>query len=70
MPIYEFQCKDCNAVFETLTTSAAADIKISCPQCQGERVKKLLSIGSLKRLDNSSAPAAAPSGCTPRRGFS
>jgi len=71
MPIYEFQCHDCNAVFETLSTSASAVMATVCPECRSENVKKIMSGGSFKLKQNPSAPACGlPSGCASRRGFS
>jgi putative FmdB family regulatory protein len=40
MPIYEFQCKECEARFETLVRSS--DLP-ACPQCQSENLRKLIS---------------------------
>ena len=70
MPIYEFQCGDCQAVFETLTTSASASKEIVCSRCKSTNVKKIMSSSSFKRAAGSAAPACGPSGCAPRRGFS
>ncbi len=71
MPIYEFQCKDCNAVFETLSTSASADKTTVCSQCRSKNVKKIMSAGSFKLTQSPSAPACGlSSSCAPKRGFS
>ncbi|MFC1536653.1 zinc ribbon domain-containing protein [Pseudomonadota bacterium] len=40
MPIYEFQCKQCETRFETLVRSSD---KPACPQCQSENLQKLIS---------------------------
>jgi len=40
MPIYEFQCKQCDARFETLMRSS--DVA-TCPECSSEDLKKLIS---------------------------
>lgn len=71
MPIYEFHCKDCNAVFETLSTSASAGMTTVCPQCRGENVKKIMSAGSFKLSQGTSPPACgSSSSCAAKRGFS
>ena len=71
MPIYEFQCRDCDAVFEILTASAASGGTAVCPQCKSEQTKKILSAGSFKSHKSPPAPACGPSsGCAQRRGFS
>ena len=42
MPIYEYQCADCGAVFEVMQRiSAPAPDK--CPECTGGNLKKLIS---------------------------
>ena len=42
MPIYEYQCADCGAVFEVMQRiSAPAPDK--CPECTGANLKKLIS---------------------------
>ncbi len=40
MPIYEFECEDCEARFEELV---AAGQGAACPTCGSERTRKLLS---------------------------
>jgi len=30
MPIYEYQCNDCNTIFEILVTSATGSDKVVC----------------------------------------
>ncbi|HIJ36915.1 MAG TPA: zinc ribbon domain-containing protein, partial [Deltaproteobacteria bacterium] len=41
MPIYEFKCSDCSEEFETLVFRS--DEQVACPQCHGEKVKRLMS---------------------------
>jgi len=45
MPIFEYQCKECDHEFETLVFG---DQEVSCPRCEGKKVKKLLSGFSFK----------------------
>ncbi|HSS40931.1 MAG TPA: zinc ribbon domain-containing protein [Solirubrobacterales bacterium] len=40
MPIYEFECEECEARFEELV---AADGAVACPSCGSKRVRRLLS---------------------------
>lgn len=70
MPIYEYECNDCAAVFEILTTSSSSGKPVVCPQCRSENTKKIVSSGSFKFGRSSSTPACAHSGCAPKRGFS
>jgi putative FmdB family regulatory protein len=41
MPIYEFECTACNAVFERLQKLSDAD-PVDCPECGQRRVKRRL----------------------------
>ncbi len=43
MPIYEYTCKKCNKIFETLVLSSDAIKGIQCPECGSEEVQKMLS---------------------------
>ncbi len=46
MPIYEYECKACENVFEIQQRMIDDPLKI-CPDCQGE-VKKLVSVSSFQ----------------------
>jgi putative FmdB family regulatory protein len=71
MPIYEYKCKDCDNIFEILTTSSDNSGKIQCGKCKGERVNKLISAGSFRHNSGKSLPsAAASSKCGGKTGFS
>ncbi|MFZ5596017.1 MAG: FmdB family zinc ribbon protein [Bacillota bacterium] len=43
MPIYEFKCADCNKVFEALLLGNQREEDLKCPECGGERLKKMIS---------------------------
>jgi putative FmdB family regulatory protein len=43
MPMYEYRCQDCGERFEALRKASEADQGVRCPQCQGERIERLLS---------------------------
>jgi len=56
MPIYEYTCKKCNKIFESLVLSSR-DIKgIHCPGCGSGEVQKMLSSFS------SGSPGPVPGG--------
>jgi putative FmdB family regulatory protein len=41
MPIYEYRCAGCDERFEELVRNP--DVAVSCPECRGEQVERLLS---------------------------
>ena len=46
MPIYEFRCESCDAVFEQIRPIGAADEE-PCPEC-GARARRLISRSSFQ----------------------
>jgi putative FmdB family regulatory protein len=42
MPIYEYQCKNCQHTFDTLQ-KINEDPLVKCPECEKETLKKLIS---------------------------
>jgi putative FmdB family regulatory protein len=63
MPIYEYQCEDCQAQVEIfLRNFAERDTKeIACPRCHGHKLERLMSRVSLV---NSLAPGPAGKSAT------
>ncbi len=63
MPVYSYQCQDCNKRFAYRMTFEEYDARtIQCPNCQSEGVKRLISrVRILKseesRLENMADPA-------------
>ena len=47
MPIYEYQCKQCNYRFDKLQRVNATPLN-ECPQCQQQTLKKLVSTPRFK----------------------
>ncbi len=43
MPIYEYQCLECNATFEKRRPFGHANDPLSCPECENPEVVRLLS---------------------------
>ena len=61
MPIYEYDCRECEKRFETLVRSR--DEKVACPECGSERVDKAWSTFHSKQgasTTPASCPAATP----------
>lgn len=69
MPIYEYQCNECDNIFEVLTLSAKDKGQIACNKCKSDKVEKVMSAGSFRLNGSKQIPAASPAGCG-RGGFS
>ncbi|MHB1015330.1 MAG: FmdB family zinc ribbon protein [Desulfurivibrionaceae bacterium] len=71
MPIYEYRCQECKALFETIVTSTEAATETVCPKCGSSAVKKTISASSFRIASSSgSIPSGALSGCSTKSGFS
>lgn len=81
MPIYEYQCEECDTRFEMLVRFGAQEtVTLNCPQCGGGEVTRLVSLfsafgagdnGQMKRLGGSvcsTCPITDCSACTLPRG--
>ena len=72
MPIYEYRCDECSAVFEELTLSSAGRTAVRCHACESRRVTRLLSAFAVQSAASDSRPVE-PGGCgacgAPRRGM-
>jgi putative FmdB family regulatory protein len=64
MPIFEYRCRGCNALFETIVLSPRE--KITCPQCQGSAVDKQLSVFSAPVTAKEASAPAGSCACTPQ----
>ena len=65
MPLYEYRCNDCHAVFELLRPMAKRELAAVCPSCESVASMPLISMvavhaGSSSTVD--AAPRSAPSG--------
>lgn len=43
MPIYEFECDDCNVVFEKNLKISEMDKPMTCPKCKSKSTKRIVS---------------------------
>ena len=52
MPLYDYQCQDCQAVFEVRATFKDKEegLKPECPQCQSKQTRQLLTSGLLLHM--------------------
>ncbi len=46
MPIYEYQCRNCNRTLQALVMSNKEEKDLKCPNCGGTDLKKLISLVS------------------------
>ena len=44
MPIYEYRCQDCDAVFDKFVRSFSSSFEIECPECHSKQCKKSISL--------------------------
>jgi putative FmdB family regulatory protein len=59
MPIYEFRCEGCQAVFEHLALSQGETLDLRCPSCGGESLSRVMSAcSSVVSGGGAAAPAA------------
>jgi putative FmdB family regulatory protein len=66
MPIFEYNCCNCDHRFETIVLSTH-NKKVSCPKCDSRAVEKQLSVFSSPVSGKESSPSAAGGcACTPQ----
>ena len=65
MPIYEYQCNDCQHHFETLIRGEES---AQCPSCGSERLQKLISAHAIGHGVPDTACGAAPCSSAPACG--
>jgi len=71
MPIYEYQCQQCDHVFERLVGSMKERSAPPCPKCQGVTKRRLSvfathnsSSSTACGMDGDACPTAQGGGCT------
>ncbi|MBW1669923.1 MAG: zinc ribbon domain-containing protein [Deltaproteobacteria bacterium] len=67
MPIYEYTCKKCNKIFESLVLSSRDIKEIQCPECGSEDVHKMLSSFSSGSTGPVSGGLSGESSCSSSR---
>jgi putative FmdB family regulatory protein len=66
MPLYEFQCADCQDDFEELVRSSVAIPEVKCPECGSDHVLRKISVFASKSSGGPSfAAAPAAASCAP-----
>jgi putative FmdB family regulatory protein len=61
MPIYEYRCKKCRKEFECIVLGGGS--AVSCPECNGKKVERLMSSCSFKSSGKYTSSSAS-SGCS------
>lgn len=67
MPIFEYRCKKCNRIFESLVFSSRDTKGICCPDCGSGEVEKMLSSFSCGSSNAATNSANKTSGCASSR---
>jgi putative FmdB family regulatory protein len=63
MPVYEFECVECGAEFETLMRKLPETMELKCPECgSGQLEQKLSRFASVAKGGSSRNSNCAPSG--------
>ncbi|KKO19269.1 MAG: FmdB family transcriptional regulator [Candidatus Brocadia sp.] len=62
MPIYDFQCSQCNTKFDEYFRSASERKKLFCPSCQSENVQKIFSVFGMSVKGGGDAASGSGSG--------
>jgi len=61
MPVYEYRCEPCDMRFERYVRTFAEPV--TCPQCAGAGVEKLLSTFAVSGASPQNAPSSGGGGC-------
>jgi|YNPNPStandDraft_1061719.scaffolds.fasta_scaffold27366_1 putative FmdB family regulatory protein len=59
MPIYEYRCQDCGAVFEKFVRAASGLVEVECPVCHSKKCQKSISLFSTASAGKREAQAAS-----------
>ena len=70
MPIYEYQCTDCNTIFEKIRSIDSSDNPVECESCQSINTIRILSSffachsDGMKSRSNSSCLSCSGKNCS------
>ncbi|MBN1541773.1 zinc ribbon domain-containing protein [candidate division KSB1 bacterium] len=62
MPIYEYRCRQCGAVFEALQPLGADGSELTCPKCGAPQPEKIFSAFASSGHDGGGAGARSSCG--------
>lgn len=63
MPIYEYRCPDCGAVFTKMRPISQADAPAECEQCGKPNARRMLSRIAAVRRGDGAGTSTAGGGC-------
>jgi putative FmdB family regulatory protein len=63
VPIYEYQCKKCEAKFEKLVRSMSSADAVKCPECGSDQTARALSVFAVASEGPSKGTTEAPPMC-------
>lgn len=62
MPIYEYKCEACGLIFEKLIYANRMDSPLSCPDCESQKLNRLLSTFGFASRSGTGEPVRSSSG--------
>ena len=69
MPLYEYQCNNCEEVFEQIVRFSDADLPPGCPFCGKKDTHKKISLAASFGSSSSGAVASSGNNCGSGGGF-
>jgi len=64
MPVYEYECGDCNHAFEHFHRSSSEKAPSTCPSCGGRKVIRKLSVFSSQQSTPGPCPLPERGACS------
>ncbi|MFP4496723.1 MAG: FmdB family zinc ribbon protein [Vulcanimicrobiota bacterium] len=64
MPLYEYECKNCQKHFDKITRAGTPDEEIECPKCNKNQAKRKLSTFAFGLGSDSTGASRSSSSCT------
>ena len=65
MPLYGFECQDCENDFEELVMSSSQIDDVVCPKCGSKHVQRQLSLVAAMKTSGSTGYSASSTACAP-----
>lgn len=65
MPLYSFECKDCEDEFEELVISSSQTDQVCCPTCGSSKVQRQLSQVAAIKISGGNGASLSNSSCAP-----